>query len=81
MSKLAPPHGSPVLKPLLLEGRARDEALRKAEGLKKVPPEWYGDDQDALFRLFEHLLRRRGRVSELLLSARHSVRQPFPNWK
>lgn len=48
---------------------------------KQVPPEWYGDDQDALFRLFEHLLRRRGRVSELLLSARHSVRQPFPNWK
>ena len=37
MSKLAPPHGSDVLKPLLLEGEAKTEELKKAEGLKKVP--------------------------------------------
>ncbi len=37
MSTLVPPHGSPELKPLLLEGAARDEELKKAEGLKKVP--------------------------------------------
>jgi sulfate adenylyltransferase len=37
MSKLVPPHGSPELKPLLLEGTALDEAMKKAEGLKKVP--------------------------------------------
>jgi sulfate adenylyltransferase len=37
MSKLVPPHGSPELKPLLLEGAALDEAMQKAEGLKKVP--------------------------------------------
>ena len=37
MSKLVPPHGSPELKPLLLEGAALDEAMKKAEGLKKVP--------------------------------------------
>jgi sulfate adenylyltransferase len=37
MSKLVPPHGSPELKPLLLEGAARDEEMKKAEGLKKVP--------------------------------------------
>jgi len=37
MSKLVPPHGSPVLKPLLLEGEARQEELKKAERLKKVP--------------------------------------------
>ncbi len=37
MSKLVPPHGSPELKPLLLEGRARQEELKKAERLKKVP--------------------------------------------
>ena len=37
MSKLVPPHGSPELKPLLLEGKAKQEELKKAEGLKKVP--------------------------------------------
>jgi sulfate adenylyltransferase len=37
MSNLVPPHGSPELKPLLLEGTARDEEMKKAEGLKKVP--------------------------------------------
>ncbi|MCX6543336.1 MAG: sulfate adenylyltransferase [Acidobacteria bacterium] len=37
MSKLVPPHGSSKLKPLLLEGKARDEEMKKAKGLKKVP--------------------------------------------
>lgn len=37
MSTLVPPHGSPQLKPLLLEGRAREEEVKKAAGLKKVP--------------------------------------------
>jgi sulfate adenylyltransferase len=37
MSKLVPPHGSPVLKPLLLEGAARADEIKKAQGLKKVP--------------------------------------------
>lgn len=37
MSKLIPPHGSPELKPLLLEGDANREETRKARGLKKVP--------------------------------------------
>ncbi|MCK5376910.1 MAG: sulfate adenylyltransferase, partial [Acidobacteria bacterium] len=37
MSQLVPPHGSTELKPLLLEDAARDEELRKAEGLTKVP--------------------------------------------
>jgi hypothetical protein len=48
---------------------------------KQIPPEWYADDQDALYGLLERLLRRKSRVPELLLSARNSVRQPFPNWK
>ena len=47
---------------------------------KQVPPEWYEDNQDALYGLLEHLLRRRSRVPELLLAAKNSVRQPFPNW-
>jgi sulfate adenylyltransferase len=37
MSKLVPPHGSPQLKPLLLEGKAKEEEIKKAKGLKKVP--------------------------------------------
>jgi sulfate adenylyltransferase len=37
MSKLVSPHGSPQLKPLLLDGAARADELKKAEGLKKVP--------------------------------------------
>ncbi len=37
MSRLVPPHGSPVLKPLLLEGKAREEEIRRAAGMKKVP--------------------------------------------
>ncbi len=32
-----PPHGSPELKPLLLEGAALEAEMKKAEGLKKVP--------------------------------------------
>ncbi|MFH1575148.1 MAG: sulfate adenylyltransferase [Acidobacteriota bacterium] len=37
MSKLVPPHGSPVLKPLLLAEKEAKEELKKAQGLKKVP--------------------------------------------
>jgi sulfate adenylyltransferase len=37
MSKLVPPHGSSELKPLLLEGEARAQELKKAQGLKRVP--------------------------------------------
>jgi sulfate adenylyltransferase len=37
MSKLVPPHGSPELKPLLLEGQAQQEEIKRAAKLKKVP--------------------------------------------
>jgi hypothetical protein len=47
---------------------------------KEIPPQWYGDDYDALQRLLEQLHRRRGRVEELLLAAKRSNRQPFPYW-
>ncbi|HVS89173.1 MAG TPA: HipA family kinase [Candidatus Acidoferrum sp.] len=47
---------------------------------REIPPAWYEDDFDALLRLIEQLLRRRARVPELLLSAKNSNRQPFPNW-
>ena len=37
MSKLVPPHGSRELKPLLLEGQAQQEEIKRAAKLKKVP--------------------------------------------
>ncbi len=37
MSKLVPPHGSPVLKALLLPETEAKEEMKKAQGLKKVP--------------------------------------------
>ncbi|HEX7671530.1 MAG TPA: sulfate adenylyltransferase [Polyangiaceae bacterium] len=37
MSKLVPPHGSKTLRPLLLEGKEREEEIQKARSLKKVP--------------------------------------------
>ena len=46
-----------------------------------IPPEWYQDDWDALARLLDRLYARRKRVRELILLARNSDRQPFPNWK
>jgi hypothetical protein len=48
---------------------------------KEVPPEWYYDDFDALKRLLEQLLRRVKRLEELILDAKRSNRQPFPNWR
>ena len=46
-----------------------------------IPPEWYSDEYDQLGELLVRLDRRRGRVRELIVSARDSVRQPFTNWK
>jgi len=47
----------------------------------QIPPEWYAGDWDSLDRLLERLYRRRDRVRELILAARNSGREPFPNWK
>jgi len=52
-----------------------------AEVVREIPPEWYEDDYDAVMRLVEQLFRRRARVPELLLSAKNTTRQPFPNWR
>jgi sulfate adenylyltransferase len=37
VSKLVPPHGSRELKPLLLEGQAQQEEIKRAAKLKRVP--------------------------------------------
>jgi hypothetical protein len=47
---------------------------------REIPPAWYEDDYDALLRLLEQLHRRRPRVPELILEAKRTNRQPFPNW-
>jgi hypothetical protein len=52
-----------------------------SEIIRDVPPEWYEDDYDAVLRLLEHLYRRRTRIPELLLEAKRTTRQPFPNWR
>ena len=62
-----------------LENRITERVL--GEEAAQIPPEWYGGDWDELERLLERLYRRRERVRELLLSARNSGREPFPNWK
>jgi hypothetical protein len=45
-----------------------------------VPPEWYGGDLSEIERLMEVLLRRRGRVRDLIAAVRDSEREPFPFW-
>jgi HipA-like kinase len=47
----------------------------------EIPPEWYDDSYEELGELLEQLDRRRSRVRELIVAARDSGRQPFPNWK
>ncbi len=47
---------------------------------EEVPPEWYGGETEALERLMESLLERRGRVRSLLEAFRDSSRRPFPKW-
>jgi hypothetical protein len=51
------------------------------EILGEVPGEWFDGDDDAVNRLIEQLLRRRKRVPELIVDAKNSYRQPFPNWR
>ena len=48
--------------------------------LQEIPPDWYNDDLDEVMRLAERLFERRNRVPELLLAAKNTTRQPFPNW-
>ena len=62
-----------------LEKHLTERAL--GEEAAQIPPEWYAEDWSALERLLERLYRRRERVPELILSARNSGREPFPNWR
>jgi len=50
------------------------------EAASEIPPEWYDFDPEPLEKMLEHLLRRRKLVRDLIVSARKSTAQPFPNW-
>ncbi len=45
-----------------------------------IPAEWYEGNQNALFRLLDRLNARRKIVPDLILEAKKTFRQPFPNW-
>jgi hypothetical protein len=45
-----------------------------------IPPEWTGNDWDALEKLVAAIIERRSRVRELITAFRNSSRQPFPAW-
>jgi hypothetical protein len=46
----------------------------------EVPPEWYGGDLGEMESLVEKLLKRRGRIRELIEAFGKSDRRPFPKW-
>ena len=50
------------------------------EAASEIPPEWYDFDPEPLEKMLEQLLRRRKLVRDLIVSARKSTAQPFPNW-
>src|SRR6185503_13682826 len=45
-----------------------------------IPPEWIGNDWQALEKLAEEIIARRGKVRDLITAFRNSSRQPFPEW-
>ena len=46
---------------------------------EEIPPDWYGETSD-MVRLVETLLRRRPKITQLIMEFRDSSRRPFPNW-
>ena len=48
---------------------------------ESVPPEWYGGNLHEMERLMEQMMKRRGRVRDMIASFRDSEREPFPNWE
>ena len=49
--------------------------------LRGIPPNWMVGDEEALEKLLELLLRRRGKVRRLLEDVRDSQVSPFSNWR
>jgi hypothetical protein len=47
---------------------------------EEIPPRWYGGEWNALEKLVETLISRRGMVRDLIGAFRDSPRRPFPEW-
>jgi len=62
-----------------LEEKVGEAAVEEAAS--EIPPAWYGDKAEALEKLLEQLLRRRKLARELIVAAKKSSVEPFPNWK
>jgi hypothetical protein len=56
-----------------------DDVLDKA--LRGIPPDWIVGEEEALEKLLELLMRRRGKVRGLLEEVRDSKASPFANWR
>ncbi len=48
---------------------------------KGIPRQWLADDEDALERVLETLLKRRGQVAALIQAVRRERTSVFPNWR
>jgi hypothetical protein len=59
--------------------RAMPETVLDA-AVRSLPPQWLESDEEALYRLLNRLLDRRGRLAALIEDVRGSRARPFPNW-
>jgi hypothetical protein len=73
--------GIEAFEPWLTRIEERIDPAIVEEAASEIPPAWYESDSGALEKLLEHLLRRRKLTRELIVSAKKSSPQPFPNWK
>jgi hypothetical protein len=73
--------GMDSFEPWLSRIEERLSVSQLGEMAAAIPPEWYNDEYDRLEELIGKLDQRRRRVRDLIVSARDSGRQPFPNWK
>lgn len=46
-----------------------------------IPPEWIGDDAEAMEKLIATLIRRQARVADLIADTRNGRVNPFTNWR
>lgn len=51
------------------------------DALRQIPPEWLNGDADPLHAVLEKLMRRRSRVSDLILECIRARPQLFPGWQ
>ena len=51
------------------------------QAVRQIPPGWLEDDGPALDALLNRVMKRRGRVADLIEGARAARVDPFPNWR